>query len=95
MDKTIKRLWPIHLCALVLAAGMMQLWLNGKAPWYMLLVAVGLLAVLYGEQYYLEKKFQQASLLFGPIAFLLVISYLILTRLNVVFALKQLVWIFC
>lgn len=93
MDKTIKRLWPIHLCALVLAAGMTQLWLTSKAPWYMLLVSVGLLAVLYGEQYYLEKKFRQASRLFGPIAFLLVISYLILTRLDVIFALKQMVWI--
>ena len=93
MDKTIKRLWPIHISAAVLALGMTALWLAEKAPWYMLVVAAGLLAVLYAEQWYLEKKFPKSSQLFGPIAFLLVISYLILLRLNVTFALKQMVWI--
>lgn len=93
MDKTIKRLWPIHISAAALALGMTALWLAEKAPWYMLAVAAGLLAVLYAEQWYLEKNFPKSSQLFGPIAFLLVISYLILLRLNVTFALKQMVWI--
>ena len=93
MDKTIKQLWPIHISAVVLVLGMAALWQAEKAPWYMLVTAAGLLAVLYGEQFYLEKKFPRSSRLFAPIAFLLVISYLILLRLNVTYALKQMVWI--
>lgn len=93
MGKAIKKLWAISICALVLVWGMAKLYLADKAPGYMICASIGLLLALYGEQYYLNKKFPQGSPLFAPVAFLLVLSWLILWRLNVEFALKQLVWI--
>lgn len=59
----------------------------------MLILAVILLLVLYGEQYYLQRYLSYGAALFYPIGFLLVVSYLLLLRLNVTYALKQMVWV--
>ena len=73
--------------------GLAQLYCHEMVDERGILLSCIVLALFYSEGYFLHQKATKSAPLFAPVAFLLTMSWLILWRLNHIWALKQLVWI--
>lgn len=87
-------LWlGLHLSNALMLIGLAQLYCHEMVDERGILLSCIVLALFYSEGYFLHQKATKSAPLFAPVAFLLTMSWLILWRLNHIWALKQLVWI--